>query len=252
MSKKIALPKQYNYIKGETNPLYEKFNGWQKISYSQYNSFLDSLYKGQYFATYFDGIPDPGNIFSDFGSMCGEYLDTSNQKKHPYLDASDIKTLNSVIKDHPEGSQFEYEIVIDLEPFGLEKTCLQAFADRLSEEKEYTSVVDFKTGADTKTAYYTSDEYEQLDVYCYGLEELGFKNLSPMVILLGRNGNVLDKQALHFNGKTNMGLRLNGNIFPLVREYNRKHSLQVLQKIADTCVQISDYYSVYNKYLKQK
>lgn len=249
--KKIKLPKQYEYKEGITNPEYKKYDGWEKISYSQKTSFESELYRGQYLASYFGEIPDPGNVFSMFGSMCGEYLDTSNQVKDSYLDESDLEVLDNVIHGHPKDSVFEFEIVIDLEPFGLKNTCLQAFVDRLSVEKGVTSVVDFKTGGENKKEYYLSDEYEQLDIYCYGLELLGYKNLKPEVILLSRKGNQLDKTAMHFNGKTPMGLRLNGDIFPLEREYDKSKSEAILKGVADTCIKISDYYAVYNKYLKQ-
>lgn len=247
--KKIKLPKQYEYKEGITNPEYKQYDGWEKVSYSQVTSFESPEYKGQYIASYFAGIPDAGNIFSTFGSMCGNYLDTSNQVQDPYLDKVDLKTLDKVIQSHPKDSLFEYEIVISLEPFGLERTCLQAFVDRLSIEEGVTSVVDFKTGGENKIDYYTSDAYEQLDIYCYGLEKLGYDNLTPQVILLSRKGNQLDKSALHFNGKTSMGLRLNGDVFNLPREYNKKRSEEILKRVAQTCVQISDYLEIYKKYL---
>lgn len=249
--KKIKLPKQYEYIEGITNPKYKQYDGWEKVSYSQINSFESPEYKGQYIASYFAGIPDPGNVFSTFGSMCGNYLDTSNQVQDPYLDEEDLKALDEVIRSHPKDSIFEYEIVISLEPFGLERTCLQAFVDRLSIEEGVTSVVDFKTGGENKIAYYTSDDYEQLDIYCYGLEQLGFENLVPQVILLSRKGNQLDKSALHSNGKTPMGLRLNGDIFNLPREYNKKRSEEILKRVAKTCIKISDYLKIYKKYLNE-
>ena len=35
---KIDLPRKYEYKEGVTNPLYERFKGWNKVSYSQLGS----------------------------------------------------------------------------------------------------------------------------------------------------------------------------------------------------------------------
>jgi len=52
----INLPKKYEYKKGVSRPEYKKFDGWNKISYSQNNSFKD--YKEQYLQDYILGVSD--------------------------------------------------------------------------------------------------------------------------------------------------------------------------------------------------
>lgn len=247
----IELPRKYEYIEGKTNPLYKKYDGWNKISYSQYSSFCSDEYKGGYIAKYFLGLEDSGNVFSDFGKFCGEYLNTTEQIQDSYLDESDLKVLNQVISEHPANSVFEYEVVIDLEPYGLEKTVLQGFTDRQYIQDGLTHVTDFKSGNFIeKEKYYGSEEYTQTDIYCLGLELLGHSIGQNTVTLMGRKGNKLDKTALHSNGKTNMGLRLDGLVGVIDREYNREKAEKSLRDIIKTAIQISDYYKVFNKYFK--
>ena len=250
--KKIDLPRKYEYKEGITNPDYKKFNGWNKISYSQFSSFLDDEeegYRGGYIAGYFLKIRDDGNVFSYFGSACGDYLNTEDQRVDEYLDSEDIKPMDELITKHPEGAVFEFEILIDLEPFGLEKTCLQGFTDRQHLTEEDTiDITDYKTlNIEKKKAFYASDKYKQTQVYGYGLEEMGYKIGKTYVTGLGRKGNKLDKEALHFNGKTNMGLRLSGEVEIIDNPYDRKKAKKAIEKIADTCLQIDKYYKVYKK-----
>lgn len=241
---KLDLPRKYKYIEGETNPLYKKFDGWNKISYSQKNSFKD--YKMGYLRDYILGMEKGSGIFANFGSDCGDYLNPNDNRNYDLLSSDDIAILESIKKEHPENAEFEYEILIDLEPFGLEKTCLQAFTDRqyLTEDGKI-NVSDYKTlTVKTKRGYYESDEYEQLLVYGYGLEELGFIIGDMWVDGLGRSGNTIEK------GNKNV-LRLSGEIIKIDKPYDRQKALEVLQSIANTCKDISEYWIVYNKYFKK-
>ena len=144
----------------------------------------------------------------------------------------------------PDDSYYEFEIVIDLEPFGLEKTCMQGFLDRATFFGKKVDIVDFKTGSIvSKKAYYSGKDYTQLDIYGFGMEELGYEinDDACQVVLLDRKGN-------SFTGV--YPLYLTGEIAYIKRAYDRDSAREVLVKIAHTCVEISDYYAVYNKYFK--
>lgn len=236
---KIDLPRKYKFIEGETNPLYKKYDGWNKISYSQKTSFQD--YKMGYLRDYIIGVgSNESGIFAAFGSNCGDYLNPYDDGEYELLSSNDITLLDSLKINHPENADFEYEILIDLEPFGLEKTVLQGFTDRqhLIETGELETT-DYKTlTIKTKKAFYESDEYQQLSTYGFGLEELGFAVGEMYVTGLGRSGNNTIK------GDKNV-LRLSGEIIKIPKPYDREKAKKVIENIAKTCIEISDYYKVY-------
>lgn len=239
--KTIELPKKYEYKEGESRPEYKKYNGWNKISYSQATSFKSGEYTGQYFANYFLKIKEESGIFAAFGTYCGEYLDRKNQKIAEYLSKDCKKTLDAI--EHPEDAEYEYEILIDLEPFGLKKTCLQGFTDMQYQVSENTyDVVDFKTlNLDKKKEFYEWDDYQQTNIYGYGLEELGKKVNEVYVIGLGRKGNSLEPDAKY-------PLRLSGIVERIDNPYDRERAILAIKDIVKICVDISDHYKTYLKY----
>lgn len=247
MSIKIDLPKKYNYEEGVSRPEYKKYEGWNKVSYSQVTSFLSEEYKGDYFMGYFVGKRDDGNIFSFFGSGCGDYLNRQDQRIDEYLSPECKKTLDAI--QQPEHADYEYEILIDLEPFGLEKTVLQGFSDIQYEIAPKTlNIHDYKTlNLTKKKEFYESDDYQQLNTYGFGLEELGYKIGKTSVFGLGRKGNTLDKNKFNKSGDP-LWLRLSGEVEEIDRPYNREEAKKYVQKIADTCVKIDNYFKVYKKY----
>ncbi len=247
--KTITLPRKYEYVEGESRPEYKKYNGWNKISVSQNTSFSDDLYRGGYIAKYMMGYPEEQGIFAYFGNAVGDYLNIQDQRIDGYLDDADKKVMDEIIKEHPEGSQFEYEILIDLEPFGLKKTVLQGFSDRQYEKDGKTNICDFKTlNLDKKKDFYSSEEYIQLNIYGYGLEELGFQVGETYVIGLGRKGNTLDKSAVHERTGNSLAIRLSGEYERIDNEYDRQQAIGNIKEIVENCIKISDYYKVFNKF----
>jgi hypothetical protein len=237
--KKIDLPRKYL----ATDSKYERFNGWNKISYSQNGSFKD--YREQYIQNYILDIKSASGIFASYGSDCGDYLNPyDDRESYPLLSTEDVEILDTLKNNHPAGADFEYEIVINLEPFGLEKTCVQAFTDRQYFAEDKLNVNDYKTlTVKTKKAYYESDDYKQLSIYGYGLEELGFTIGEMYVVGLGRLGNTTEK------GNKNV-LRLSGEIIRVEKPYDREKAVLAIKEIAENCIEISEYFRVYNKYFK--
>lgn len=242
---KIQLPKSYEYKEGISRPEYKKFDKWNKISYSQWTSFKD--YKLGYIQDYILGVGNgESGIFANFGSNCGDYLNPYDDRTdgYPLLSSNDIAILQPLKDAHPVGAEFEYEILIDLESFGLEKTCLQAFTDRQYFVGDKLEINDYKTlTMKTKKAFYESEDYKQLSVYGYGLEELQFLIGDMYVTALGRSGNTTEKDNKNV-------LRLSGEIERIDKPYDREKAKKIIQNIADDCIVISNYFSVYNKYFK--
>lgn len=241
---KIELPKKYEYKEGISRPEYKKYDGWNKISYSQNNSFKDYLM--QYLQDYILKVGSgESGIFASFGSDCGDYLNPYDEREYNLLSDEDKVILNSLKDNHTKDAEFEYEILIDLEPFGLEKTCVQAFTDRQYPSNGKLNVNDYKTlTVKTKKAYYESDEYKQLLIYGFGLEELGFTIGEMYVEGLGRLGNTVEK------GNKNV-LRLSGELIKIDKPYNRDKAKKAVQEIAENCKEISEYFKVYQKIFAQ-
>lgn len=250
--KKVTLPRVYNDPEGN----YPQYKGLPKISYSQITSFKDEKYLGDYIANYFIGLPSEGNSFSAYGSSVGTYLEFKGQNdleglkklikenKEPdhlaLLSKEDIELLSKI--DLPEGSSYEFEIVIDLRPFGVEAV-LQGFIDRATFYDETSvDVIDYKTGnAAKKVEFYSGEEYYQTRIYAYALEQLGFKVNYCGVELLSRKGNGMEKYPL----------RLDGNDVNIETPYNKAQVEKKLKEIAKIAVEISDMYKSYNKIFKK-
>lgn len=248
--KKIELPKKYEYKEGVTNPLYERYHNWQKVSYSQLNSFQD--YKEGYIQDY---IIKCGNnesgIFAEMGSAVGQLFEDGT--RNPYLSDEDVATVSKIPKY--ETSRCESEIVIDLEPFGLEKTCLQGFSDHEwnCPENNWLNIDDLKTGNtdNMMSKYADMQKYYQTRLYMYQRELEGHLAGNCQVIHLGRKGNTIDKNAMNKKGEP-LYLRLSGKIDYIPNPYEKEDVEYYLKnKVVPTCIEISEYFKVYNKFFNK-
>lgn len=234
--KKIILPKRYENELGNYPQHKNKF----KISYSQLNSFKD--YKEQYIQGYFLGIPSESGMFAFFGSLVGEYFEKG--AKNPNLSEFDMQTIDKLVK-HPS-SQFEAEVVIDLEPFGLKDCVLQGFSDHEYDKDELRWVEDLKTGASKsmQEKYGDMKKYYQTRLYAYQRELEGFTIGGCRVNHLDRKGNNLivgDKNCL----------RLTGQIDYIPTPYKKEDVEKYLREdVVPICIEIAKYFSVYNKNFK--
>ena len=85
-----------------------------------------------------------------------------------------------------------------------------------------------------------SDDYKQLSIYGYGLEELGFTIGEMYVVGLGRLGNTTEI------GNKNV-LRLSGEIIRVEKPYDREKAILAVKEIVKNCKEIAEYYKVYKK-----
>lgn len=232
--KAIELPKRYENELGN----YPQHKGKYKVSYSQLNSFKE--YKEQYIRGYFLGIPSESGIFAFFGSLVGEYFEKG--AKNENLSEFDMQTIDELLK-HPS-SQFEAEVVIDLEPFGLKDCVLQGFSDHEYNKENLHFIEDLKTGAekDKEKKYGDLEKYFQTRLYAYQRELEGHKIGGCRVNHLDRKGNNL------IQGDKNV-LRLTGRIDYIDTPYKKEDVEKWLkQTVVPVCIEIAEYYKVYNKF----
>ncbi len=234
--KQLNLPSIYENRSG--NPELEQFVGRPKLSYSAYNSFKEPAYKGEFFGVYFLGEPRTGTIFTEYGSAVGMYQETGEPQE--YLSQSDKKILDEKI-GRPKGAIYEKELVIDRGSY-----VIQGFCDRIIIDSEFIDVVDFKTGSiEKKKKDYESEDYQQTTLYCYGLEQMGYKIKNSGVILMDRKGNTLEQ------GNKNV-LRLTGDMEYISTPYSKERAEKFLKSFDKTAKDIEEYYSVYQKYFGKK
>jgi len=226
MQEEIVLPKIYNDPFGN----YPQHKNKPKVSYSQLNSFKDAMYKGSYFGQYFLGVPDEGNIFSDFGKKCGEYWEKEDESD---LNKEDIDILKANL-DRPEGARYEVEIVVDRGFY-----VIQGFIDfELEVKPKILHIVDMKTGNHKdKPAFYASDAYQQTTLYSYQRELEGNTIEYSGVKLLERKGNGAEKYPL----------KLSGKIKEIPTPYSKERAEKFLSEVDKTVMEISKYYKVYKK-----
>jgi hypothetical protein len=233
MENTLVMPKKYEAKE-------EKFmyaNALPKISYSQYSSWNDPLYKHQYILGYMFGIPQPGNIFSDFGGAIGRYFETGGVDCDSSINAETKATMDTLLR--PDNAEYEKETVIVREtPYG--KYSCQGFIDQTFDNPDgTTTVIDLKSGnPDSKIEYYGSQKYQQTTLYSYYLDTMENKKISYSgVILACRKGN---GRGVHV-------LRLPGQVEYIPTPYSRERAETFLKELDRTVKEISDMYKVFLK-----
>lgn len=235
---KINLPRVYD--NPNNNEKFEKHVGMPKISYSQIDSWNNPLYRGRYIASYFLGIEDPGNVFSDFGSAVGEWFEHGEDKSGK-LSESDLEVLEKI--GRPGGCEYEREIVVK-RPLGY---VIQGFIDRARKDKwekehEQLEVIDFKTGnIEKKADFYASEEYQQTTLYTFAAIEEGEDVIYSGVVMLGRKGNGMEKSPL----------RLSGEVITIDTPYSEERAEEFFKKTDNTVKEINEYFKFYNKYFAE-
>lgn len=221
----LDLPKVYENEGGN----YPQHVGKPKLSYSAYNSFLEEAYKGEFFANYFLGIRSEGNIFTEYGSKCGEYLEKLEKSDLSEFDISVLEKL-----ERPENARYEVEVVIDRGSY-----VIQGFIDQEFKVPDGLVIKDLKTGAiDKKAKDYASEDYQQTTLYAYQRELEGEKVVYSGVMLLDRKGN----------GQEKYPLRLTGEIADIPTPYSKERAEAFLKKFDKVAMQIEEYHKVYKKY----
>ena len=221
------LPRIYENEKGN----YSEHKGKPKLSYSAYNSFVEEGYRGEMFANYFLGLPNEGNIFTAYGSMCGKYFE---EKINTGLTDFDCSVIDSI--ERPENARYESEIVIDRGWF-----VIQGFSDREFFHQDGLIIEDLKTGAiSSKASFYGSEDYQQTTLYAHQRNLEGYNIIGSRVILLDRKGN----------GQEKYPLRLTGEVEYIDTPYSVERAEKFLNKFDRVAEEIAEYYSTYLKYFK--
>lgn len=230
---KIILPRVYD--NPSNNPKFEKYVGMPKVSYSQITSFQNELYKGGYIAGYIFGVRDEGNIFTEFGTWVGEYME-KGEDLYGKLSETDIAACEKV--GRPDNCEYEREVIYE-SPLGY---VIQGFIDRTRfMDKGEVEVIDFKTGSiKSKGAEYAGPDYNQTTLYTKALLNEGLNVTYSGVILFDRKGNGQEKHPL----------RLTGEVAHIETPYSDERFNNFMEGVDKTVLEISEYLRIANKYLK--
>ena len=222
----MRLPKTYDDPFGN----YPQHVGKPKISYSQYTSWTDPLYKNDYIRSYFMGEKQEPGIYAKFGSACGKYLETE-EVDETWLSEDDVMILRKLSR--PLDAKYEGEIVIDRGWY-----VIQGFIDQEYKVDGKLYIKDLKTGnIKTKVPFYSSDKYQQTTIYTYGRLQENFDIEYSGVILLGRKGD----------GDRWGNLRLSGEIKEIPTPYSNERAKKALINIDVAAIEISNAYELFLK-----
>ena len=155
--------------------------GVSRLSYSQISLFKRD--KDEYYQNYIVGKPFKGNEYTDFGSKVGEALEYNNfdSFKKP-----EQETLKKVVRL----DEFERMVKLKYEGFYI-----IGFVDTNS--KDFSRIIDYKTGGLKKEFQYAKPDYTQLCLYALSLrQETGITPSLASVEFIRRKGNAFRGQAL--------------------------------------------------------
>mgnify|MGYP003657701930 CR=1 FL=1 len=156
-------------------------DGISRLSYSQISLFKRS--KSEYYESYIEGKPFEGNEYTDFGSKVGEALEHNNFKAFKKDEQETLKKVKRL-------DEFEREVRLNYEGFYV-----LGFID--SNKKDFTKIIDYKTGGLKKEFQYSKPDYNQLCLYALSLrQETGITPVEASVEFIRRKGNAFRGQAL--------------------------------------------------------
>lgn len=211
------------------------------ISYSQHSSFNETNeeFRYQMILQYIFGVKVPSRfeLFGTYGNHCGEYIETKGKKRGDLLSDNDCKILNEVMKDFPEGSEYEREVWIDRGNYFI-----LGYEDRWELiSPKLCDVEDFKTGnIDKKGPFYASDKYGQTTLYCFSEQEKGLEIRNSFVTMLDRKGNPMSD--------TNpTKLYLSGRVEKIPTPYTKERAEKVLASMDETAAKLASLKTTYDK-----
>ena len=211
------------------------------LSYSQHSSFNETSdeFRYQMILQYIFGIKIPSRfeLFATYGNHCGEYIETQGEKRGELLSNNDCVILDKVMKDFPEGSEYEREVWIDRGNYFI-----LGYEDRWELiTPELCDVEDFKTGnIDKKGPFYASEKYGQTTLYCFSEESKGLKIRDSFVTMLDRKGNPM--------ADTNpTKLYLSGRVEKIPTPYSKRRAEKVLADMDATAEKLASLKNTYDK-----
>lgn len=203
----------------------EPYLGKFYISISSVESWLE--YKESFIKEKFVKLPQPFGIYKEFGTYLGEAMEKGQFGDNPHNFVGQENFDLDVMR--PEGAEYEKLIVIDRGEY-----IIIGFIDRYIRVEKGAQVLDLKSGGKTKEAKYQSEDYVQVMLYAYALQE------------------PIDKTSVYFvrreGSHINPPLKISKEQFEIPLEFNVKRVKYALYKVDKAVREISELFTTYQKY----
>jgi len=210
-TKKLTLPKQDE-------------DGVCLYSYSQHSKWKDN--KKEYIRQYFFGEGFDGNAYTEFGNKVGEALENDDLS---CFTEREKKTLTKVTRL----DEFERPIKLSFPELNF---YIRGYID--SNDKDLITLIDYKTGDESKIEKYEGQSYDQLAIYAAAIEqETGVLPKNARVELIARDGNPWKGDQLTV-GK---------DVFWIPQDITPENIEKVKSNIIKGAKEVSSYYSVFCK-----
>lgn len=228
---KIKLPSKItkdSWFYKDNEELCKPHLGKYYISYSSVESWIG--YREDFIKQKFAGIKTPDGLYAQLGNYMGEAVETGTFGDNPSgftgQENIDLKELR------PEGAEYEKMIIIDMGEY-----VILGFIDVFHEyEKMVAHIRDLKTGGKNKEKKYSSEEYVQVVLYAYAIEQLGYKIGKTDVYFVRRTGS-----------HVNPPLNISEEQFEIPLEYSKERVKFALDRVDKVVKEVSDVYKTYVK-----
>lgn len=156
-------------------------NGNGYLSYSQIALFKRD--RAEYLEQYIIGKKFEGNAYTDFGSNVGNALETNNFEKFTKDEAVILQKATRL-------DEFERRTILKYDGFYI-----VGYID--TNKKDYSKIIDYKTGGLKKESQYKDKDYTQLHLYALSLrQETGITPKEASVEFIRRAGNAFRGEKL--------------------------------------------------------
>jgi hypothetical protein len=193
-------------------------NGKSRLSYSQIQTFKKS--KKLFYKRYILKEPFFSNPYVNFGNKVGralqhnDFLNFNENEKNVLSAATRLDVFEKFVK-------LEYT---DFNLYGYIDTC----------SKDYSTLVDYKTGGEKKEEKYMNLEYNQLQIYSLAIRQMyGVTPKNAWVEFIRREGNPYKGSPLCVADEP---------LILIEADLSLKRLIDVYHDIYKTAVEISDFY----------
>lgn len=230
---KINLPSRLektNWFYEDNKELLDPHLGKFYISYSTVSSWED--YRSDFIKQKLAGIKLPDSIYGSFGTWVGTSVEHGEVQTNNY-GFTGGENINLI--ECKEGDKYERMILIDMGDY-----CILGFIDIMREISHLVAdVADIKTGGASKEAEYKKESYIQVILYAYALALEGYSINNIGVWFCRRTGSHVKPP-----------LNLSTEQFYIPLDYTEERIKYALDKVNRVVGEISEYFSVYQKYFK--
>jgi hypothetical protein len=234
MKNQVKLPtvltKDTHFFKDYVEEL-TPFLGKPYISYSSVSSWFE--YREDFIKQKFANIKLPSGVYAELGSYIGEAVETGKfSEENPNGFTGQDNVNLDVIR--PKGGEYEKLVIIDRGSYFI-----VGFIDIYVEKDGLAHIQDLKTGGKKKEDSYISENYIQVILYAYAIEQTGKKIGTTSVLFIRRTGSHISPP-----------LHLSEEQFQIPLVYNKKRVTFALGKVDEAVKEISELYTTYEKIFK--